>query len=195
MYCSAVAAAGDCKIKRLNSFGTRSTGTLNVVKCKNLWYVPSSASPLALHKGSDKLHICRFCKLSKFKKTLITCHFRQFFIWKIFFCVSENFDYQNIISHLCKPVKTRFFLYSNGCKTKSVRLFKTYFVIYLCYMFCFSLFPKCFKQVMTCYFLLFAVPLDIFSLQYLLILFFLVLILISVVNVRIKTKDEGFLFS
>lgn len=34
MYCSDAAAAGDQKIKRLNSVGTRNSGTLNAVKCK-----------------------------------------------------------------------------------------------------------------------------------------------------------------
>lgn len=80
MYSSVVAAAGDCKIKRLNSFVTRGSATLNAVKCKNLLHVHSSASPLAMHKGADKLHVCRVCKLSKFKKNLTTCHFRSSFI-------------------------------------------------------------------------------------------------------------------
>ena len=85
MYCSVVAAAGDCKIKRLNSFGTRGSATLNAVKCKNLLHVHSTASPLAIRKGADKLHFCRVGKLSKFKKSLTICHFRQWFYLKIIF--------------------------------------------------------------------------------------------------------------
>lgn len=105
MYCSVVAAAGDCKIKRLNSFGTRGSATLNAVKCKNLLYVHSTASPLVIHKGADKLHVCRVCKLSKVENSLTICHFRQLLYLKIIFCVSENFAYLNITSHECKPIK------------------------------------------------------------------------------------------
>lgn len=99
MYSSVVAAAGDWKIKRLNSFGTRGSATLNAVKCKNLLYVHVTARPLAIHKGADKLHICRVCKLSKITRVII-CSFSQWFYLKIFSCVSENFAYQNILTWL-----------------------------------------------------------------------------------------------
>jgi len=82
MYCSVVEAAGDCKIKRLNSLGTRGSITLNAVKCENLMYVHTTESLLATHIGADKLHVCRVSKLSKFK-CLTICHCRQCFYLKI----------------------------------------------------------------------------------------------------------------
>lgn len=104
MYSSVVAAAGDCKIKRLNSFGTRGSATLNAVKCKNLVYVHVTARPLAMHKEADKLHICRVCKLSKITRVVLYVVSASGFIWK-FFLVFLKILPTKIFSHDCKPIK------------------------------------------------------------------------------------------